>query len=245
MLANNETGAIQPIAEVVTLAHRAGALVLCDAVQAAGKLPLDFTALGADLMSLAAHKFGGPKGVGALIVADAVPLSPSLRGGGQERGRRAGTENVAAIAGFGAAAEETRRDLPRARDIAALRDRLEREAIARVPSTRIIAAAAPRLPNTSCLALPGVSAETLVMALDLAGVAVSAGSACSSGKVKASHVLQAMGLGGEISGCAIRVSLGWASESTDIDRFVEAWHGFAARRGLAAESQAHGGLTAA
>lgn len=241
MLANNETGAVQPIAEIVVIAQRAGALVLCDAVQAAGKMPLDFAALGADLLSLSAHKFGGPKGVGALIVADSVPLSPSLRGGGQERGRRAGTENVAAIAGFGAAAAEARRDLPRMADIAALRDRLEREAVARVPSTQIIAAAAPRLANTSCLALPSVSAETLVMALDLAGVAVSAGSACSSGKVKASHVLKAMGLGADIAGSAIRVSLGWASESAEIERFLEAWQGFAARHGLATAA----GLTAA
>jgi cysteine desulfurase len=240
MLANNETGAIQPMSEIVALAHRAGALVHCDAVQAAGKLPLDFAALGADLLSLAAHKFGGPKGVGALIIADAAPLTAQLRGGGQERGRRAGTENVAAIAGFGAAAEDARRDLPCMADIGALRARLERDAVATVPSTQIIADTAPRLPNTSCLALPGVPAETLVMALDLAGVAISAGSACSSGKVKASHVLQAMGLGANIVGSAIRVSLGWASEAADIDRFLEAWQGFAARRGLTAA-----GLTAA
>ena len=245
MLANNETGAIQPIAEVVAIAHRAGALVHCDAVQAAGKLPVDFAALGVDVLSLSAHKFGGPKGVGALIIADGVPLTAQLRGGGQERGRRAGTENVAAIAGFGAAADEARRDLPRIADITALRDRLEREAVRRVPATQIIADTAPRLPNTSCLAMPGMPAETLVMTLDLAGVAVSAGSACSSGKVKASHVLQAMGLGGDIAGSAIRVSLGWANTAADLDRFLEAWHAFAARRGLAADVQSLGGLTAA
>src|SRR5512134_767120 len=150
MLANNETGVIQPIAEVVAIAHRAGALVHCDAVQAAGKLALDFTALGVDLMSLSAHKFGGPKGAGALVVADAVPFTAQLRGGGQERGRRAGTESVAAIAGFGAAAEEARRDLPRLESIAAMRDWLERDAGADVPATRIIGAGAPRLANTSC-----------------------------------------------------------------------------------------------
>ena len=243
MLANNETGAIQPLADVVSIAHRAGALVHCDAVQAAGKLPLDFAALGVDLMSLSAHKFGGPKGAGALVVADAVPFTAQLRGGGQERGRRAGTENVAAIAGFGAAAVEARRDLSQVESIAAMRDWLERDAVADVPNTRIISAGVPRLANTSCLALPGVGPETLVMALDLAGVAVSAGSACSSGKVKASHVLTAMGLGAEIAGSAIRISLGWASTSADVERFLAVWHEFAARRGLA--PQPPGGLTAA
>ena len=243
MLANNETGVIQPLADVVAIAHRAGALVHCDAVQAAGKLALDFTTLGVDLMSLSAHKFGGPKGAGALFVADAVPFTAQLRGGGQERGRRAGTENVAAIAGFGAAAEAARRDLSHLEAIAAMRDWLERDAGADVPVTRIIGAGAPRLANTSCLALPGVGAETLVMALDLAGVAVSAGSACSSGKVKASHVLKAMGLGAEIAGSAIRVSLGWASTAADVERFLAVWNEFAARRGLAAS--APGGLTAA
>jgi len=244
MLANNETGAIQPIAEVVALARSAGALVHCDAVQAAGKLPLDFTALGADMMSLSAHKFGGPKGVGALIIADTVPLTAQLRGGGQERGRRAGTENVAAIAGFGAAAEEAHRDLSRLEALAAMRDWLERDAGADVPTTRTIAAKSPRLANTSCLALPGASSETLLMALDLAGVAVSAGSACSSGKVKASHVLQAMGLGADIAGSAIRVSLGWDSKAADIERFLAAWNEFAGRRGLSG-SAAPAGLTAA
>jgi cysteine desulfurase len=219
------------------------ALALCDAVQAAGKLPLDFAALGADLMSLSAHKFGGPKGAGALIVADPVSFTAQLRGGGQERGRRAGTENVASIAGFGAAADEARRDLARLEETAAMRDWLERDAIADVPSTTVIGTGAPRLGNTSCLALPGIAAETLVMALDLAGVAVSAGSACSSGKVKASHVLSAMGLGPEIAGSAIRVSLGWASTAANVERFLAAWNEFAGRRGLAASSP--GGLTAA
>jgi cysteine desulfurase len=240
MLANNETGVVQPVAGAVEIARRAGALLHCDAVQAAGKIAVDFAALGADLLALSAHKLGGPKGVGALVVADTLQLQPLLRGGGQERGRRAGTENVAGIAGFGAAADEARRDLQRMSEIAALRDRLEREAVARLPATRVIAAA-PRLPNTSCVALPGAGAETLVMALDLAGVAVSAGSACSSGKVRASHVLRAMGLGDDIAGSAIRVSLGWASKAADIDRFLEAWSAVAAR--LRARQPA--GLTAA
>jgi cysteine desulfurase len=243
MLANNETGVIQPLAEAVAIARRAGALVHGDAVQAAAKLPLDFAGLGLDLMSLSAHKFGGPKGAGALVVADDVPFTAQLRGGGQERGRRAGTENVAAIAGFGAAAEEARRELPRMVEVGAMRDWLERDACADVPATRIIGVGAPRLANTSCLALPGVGAETLVMALDLAGVAVSAGSACSSGKVKASHVLRAMGLEAAIAGSAIRVSLGWASVAADVERFLAAWNEFAGRRGLAAS--APDGLTAA
>jgi cysteine desulfurase len=244
MLANNETGILQPIMDVVPLARSYGALIHSDAVQVAGKIALGFNVWSIDLMSLSAHKFGGPKGVGALIVSDRVPLTSQLRGGGQERGWRAGTENVAAIVGFGAAAEEAnkeaRRSLPQNSAIAALRDRLEREAVVRVPTTQIIGAARQRLPNTSCLALPGVPAETLVMALDLAGVAVSAGSACSSGKVKASHVLQAMSLPPEIAGSAIRVSLGWASAATDVDHFLDAWQAFAARLGLAAP-----GLTAA
>jgi len=244
MLANNETGAIQPLAEIVVIAHRAGALVHCDAVQAAGKLPLDFATLGTDLMSLSAHKFGGPKGAGAVVVADNVPFTAQLRGGGQERGRRAGTENIAAIAGFGAAADEARHDLSRLEAIAAMRDWLERDAVADVSAARIIAAKPPRLANTSCLALPGASSETLVMALDLAGVAVSAGSACSSGKVKASHVLKAMGLGDEIAGSAIRVSLGWASKAADVERFLEVWNEFAGRRGLSGPA-APAGLTAA
>jgi cysteine desulfurase len=227
MLANNETGAIQPLAELAEVARAHGALVHCDAVQAAGKLTLDLTALGIDLMSLSAHKLGGPQGVGALVLARDlaanVELAPFQRGGGQERGRRAGTENVPGIAGFGAAAQAALADLDRAAALAPLRDDLERRLHRLAPGIRFFATAAPRLPNTSCFAAPGLTAETQVIALDLAGVAVSAGSACSSGKVAPSHVLAAMGASAADAAAAIRVSLGWTSEAADIERFLEAW----------------------
>jgi cysteine desulfurase len=168
-------------------------------------------------------------GVGALITDGTAPLEALLKGGGQERGLRAGTENVSGIAGFGAAAEAARADLDRAGRLAAWRDALEARARAAVPSARILGAGAPRLPNTSCLALPGIAAETQVIALDLAGIAVSAGSACSSGKVGASHVLAAMGLEADVAGSAIRVSLGWSSTAADIERFLESWTALAAR----------------
>ena len=222
MLANNETGAIQPVAELARVARARGALVHCDAVQAAGKLPLDLAALGVDLISLSAHKLGGPQGVGALVLAADLELAPSQRGGGQERGRRAGTENLPGIAGFGAAARAALAGLDRAAALADLRDRLERRLRRLAPEIRIFAAAAPRLANTCCFATPGLAAETQVVALDLAGVAVSAGSACSSGKVAPSHVLAAMGAGAAAA-TAVRVSLGWTSEAADIERFLEAW----------------------
>jgi cysteine desulfurase len=224
MLANNETGAVQPVAEAARLASRAGARLHCDAVQAAGKIPLDMAALGADCLSLSAHKLGGPQGVGALIVREACAVAPLTRGGGQEQGRRAGTENVPGIVGFGVAAGLAAPDRTRA-----LRDAWEARARAAAPEAVVIAAETPRLPNTSCVALPGVSGELQVMALDLAGVGVSAGAACSSGKVRASRVLAAMGYGPEVAGCAIRVSLGWASGVEDIDRLVAAWTAMAAR----------------
>ncbi len=228
-LANNETGVIQPLPEIVAIARDNGALVHCDAVQAAGKVPVDMQKLGVDLLSLSAHKIGGPKGIGALIVRDGIDIAPLLRGGGQERGRRAGTENVAAIAGFGAAARRARGAVRRVAQIAALRDKLERKARQVVPEVVIFGASVPRLPNTSCLALPGVSAETQVMALDLAGIAVSSGSACSSGKVGTSHVLEAMGVDTALAACAIRVSLGEGNGPGDIDRFIEVWRGLARR----------------
>ncbi len=223
MLANNETGVIQPVAEAARLARAAGALVHCDAVQAAGKIPVDFAALGVDLLSLSAHKLGGPQGVGALVTGAGVALAPLLRGGGQERGQRAGTENAPGIAGFGAAAREVEERLHDAARLAVLRDRLESGVRGLVPGVRLFGAGAPRLPNTAFFAVPGLRAETQVMALDLAGVAVGSGSACSSGKVRPSHVLRAMGVDEETSDCAIRVSLGWASEAADVDAFVEAW----------------------
>jgi cysteine desulfurase len=234
MLANNETGVIQPVAEAAQIAHAAGALFHCDAVQGAGKLPLDFKALGADMMTLSAHKIGGPKGTGALIVADHVHLTPIIRGGGQERSRRNGTENVPGIAGFGAAAELAAAEVANAGSLQALRERLEGGLAQHVPGARIIAAEAPRLPNTVCVALPGISAETQVMALDLSGFSISAGSACSSGKVKASKVLRAMGQPDDIAACAIRISLGHSSSEAELDAFVAAYRDFAERAGASA-----------
>ncbi len=222
MLANNETGAIQPIAELTRIARSHGALFHCDAVQAAGKLAFDLEVLGVDMISLSAHKLGGPPGVGALILAGDLDIAPALRGGGQERGRRAGTENLPGIAGFGAAAQAARAGLDKAAALADLRDEMERQLRHLAPEIRIFAEAAPRLANTCCFAAPGLAAETQVMALDLAGVAVSAGSACSSGKVAPSHVLAAMGAGAA-AGSAIRVSLGWNSETGDIEHFLRAW----------------------
>jgi cysteine desulfurase len=221
MLANNETGVIQPIESVVALARTHGARIHCDAVQAAGRLPISVAELGVDLLTLSAHKLGGPQGVGALVAAESVELAPLLRGGGQERGRRAGTENVAAISGFGAAAAAALAGLNKQDEIGRLRDALEVRACAAVPGTIIFGRHATRLANTSCLAMPGPAAETQVMAFDLAGVAVSAGAACSSGKVRASHVLAAMGVDRATAGRAIRVSLSWQSIPADIDRFVE------------------------
>ncbi len=223
MLANNETGVIQPLAEAVRLARAAGVPVHCDAVQAAGKVALDISDLGVQLLSLSAHKIGGPAGVGALVVAEDLSLEPLLRGGGQERRRRAGTENLPGIAGFAAAARDAAGQLSEFAQLARLRDRIEAEAAAIAPEVRIFGAEGPRLANTSCLAMPGVRAETQVMALDLAGVAVSAGAACSSGKVAPSHVLQAMGVEDALADGAIRVSLGWASVPEDVDLFLAAW----------------------
>ncbi|HEX2113363.1 MAG TPA: cysteine desulfurase family protein [Alphaproteobacteria bacterium] len=231
MLANNETGVIQPVAEIVRLARAHGALVHCDAAQAAGKIAVDVQALGADTLALSAHKLGGPQGLGALFVSDRIALRAQLVGGGQERGRRAGTENVAGIAGFGVAASLATADLAQMAEIARLRDAAEARLRNIAPGTVVFGANADRLPNTICVAMPGVAAETQVMALDLAGVAVSAGSACSSGKVKASHVLAAMDVPPALAGSAVRISAGWRSTAEDFDHFVEAWTALWARLG--------------
>ncbi len=231
MLANNETGVTQPVALVAHVAHSHGALVHCDAVQAAGKMTIDFARLGVDTLALSAHKLGGPQGIGALIVADTVEINPLLKGGGQERGWRAGTENVPAIRGFGVAARLAVEDFPRMQALAALRDEMEARLLRAAPNAIVFAPGAGRLPNTSCIALPGVSAETQVMALDLAGIAVSAGSACSSGKVRPSHVLRAMGATPELAASAIRISLGWRTDAGDIDHLVDAWGALRARAG--------------
>ncbi len=219
MFANNETGVLQPIADVVRLARVTGALVHCDAVQGAGKATIDLHGLGVDYLSLSAHKFGGPTGIGALVVRGNAPFATDRRGGGQEFNRRAGTENVAGIAGFGAAAQAARDGL----DLAVLRERVETALLAMAPEARVFGAGAPRLCNTICISMPGVRAETQVMALDLAGVCVSAGAACSSGKVTRSPVLTAMGIDPAVADTALRVSLGWNSQPEEIERLIAAW----------------------
>jgi cysteine desulfurase len=228
MAANNETGAIQPVAETAKIVkdacvEAAGGRFHTDAVQAAGRTELDLAALGADLLSLSAHKIGGPKGVGALVIREGVAVEPLIRGGGQERRRRAGTENVPGIVGFGVAADLAAADLAKLGDIEALRDELEARALAIAPDTVVLSSRVERLGNTSCIAVPGAKAETLVIGLDLAGIAVSAGSACSSGKVEASHVLAAMGVTPEIAQGAIRVSLGFGTKRDDIEAFLKAF----------------------
>jgi cysteine desulfurase len=227
MLANNETGIVQPVAEAAAIVHAAGGLIHVDAVQAAGRIPCDVAALGADLLTLSAHKIGGAKGAGALVRAreDVHFPGPLVRGGGQERGLRAGTENVAGIAAFGAAAAaaRARRD-SEAAHMTTLRDQLEAALLAITPGATVFGRdAVERLPNTTLFALAGIKAETAVIAFDLEGVAVSSGAACSSGKVQPSHVLAAMAVSAALQRGAIRVSLGWNSTAADVDKFLDAW----------------------
>jgi cysteine desulfurase len=224
MAANNETGALQPIREAGEIVREAGGLLHVDAIQAFGKIPLDINAIGADIVALSAHKIGGPKGVGALVTADGVSgLEPLLRGGGQELGRRAGTENVAGIAGFGAAvtAAMAARDAEAAR-MELLRSRLER-GLRQSEGLTVFAEGVARLPNTTLFTAPGLKAETAVIGFDLEGIAVSSGSACSSGKVQPSHVLQAMGFPQSLAQGAVRLSLGWSTSEADIDCCLKAW----------------------
>ncbi len=223
MLANNETGVIQPVAEAAAMAHGHGALVHCDAIQAPGRLAFDVTELGVDMLSLSAHKLGGPMGSGALMVRRGLALAPQIVGGGQELGRRAGSENLPGIVGFGAAAELAADDLAAAGALAALRDHLEERLRAISPDIRIHGGAAARLGNTSCFGLAGLTSKVQVMALDLEGICVSAGAACSSGKLAPSQVLAAMGVKPTDAAAAIRVSLGWQTREADIDRLLEAW----------------------
>jgi cysteine desulfurase len=226
MAANNETGVIQPAARVAEIVHRHGGMLHVDAVQAAARMPLDIGATGADLLTLSAHKMGGAKGAGALIRRDESIhfADPLIRGGGQERGTRAGTENVAAIAAFGAAAAAVRADMvAEVRHMAALRNRLEAGLRAVTPQAVVFGDGADRLPNTTLVATPDAKAETLVIGFDLDGVAVSSGSACSSGKVAPSHVLAAMGVAPDLARGAIRVSLGPSTTEAEIDRFLNVW----------------------
>jgi len=226
MLANNETGVVQPIAQAATMVHAAGGLLHVDAVQAAGRIACDINALGADLLTLSAHKIGGPQGVGALVRAreDIHFPDPLIRGGGQERGLRAGTENVAGIAAFGAAAAAVRRQGAAEADLMrALRDKLEAGLRAVTPRAVIFGEEAERLPNTTLFAAEAMKAETAVISFDLEGIAVSSGAACSSGKVQPSHVLAAMGVSPALTRGAVRLSLGWATTEADIERFLGAW----------------------
>ena len=224
MLVNNETGVIQPVEEIARLAKKYGHRVHTDAVQAAGRLPINFAVLGVDFLSLSAHKLGGPQGIGALIVAEKIAFAPLMQGGGQELNRRAGTENAPGIAGFGTAvrlAADDLRDMPR---LAGLRDGLQNR-LQKIggDNVAVIGADAPRVGNTLCIAMRGIKSETQVIGMDLAGVAVSAGSACSSGKVKVSHVLKAMGCTNDVAGSGLRISMGWATTNNDIDRCARAW----------------------
>jgi cysteine desulfurase len=243
MHANNETGVLQPVAAAAAMVHASGGLLHVDAVQTAGRIPCDIRGLGADLLTISGHKLGGPQGVGALIRSsqELHLADPLIKGGGQERGGRAGTENVAAIAGFGAAAGAAAAALEAdGAPVRALRERLETGLMAAAPNTVIFGSGAERLPNTTLFALPGLKAETVLMALDLDGIAASSGSACSSGKVTASRVVKAMGVAPDLGAGAVRLSLGRDTTETEIDRFISAWRKVVSRlsrgvnRGLAA-----------
>lgn len=220
MIANNETGVIQHIDEISRRVHAAGSLLHVDAVQAVGKRQVNFGLFGVDMMTIAAHKIGGPTGIGALIIRDGLVVEPLLQGGGQELRRRAGTENLVNIAGFAALADEPQLDTYK------LTDKLE----AALEDVTIFSDGVERLCNTTNFAMPGMNAETLLMNFDLEGVALSSGSACSSGKVAASHVLSAMGVSAELSKAAIRISLGWNSTAQDVEHFISAWRKILAKR---------------
>ncbi|NKD76690.1 cysteine desulfurase [Haematospirillum sp. H1815] len=224
MLANNETGVIQPVRDVVRIAHATGAKVVCDAVQAVGKIPVDFQSLDVDTLALSGHKWGGPQGIGALITRTPEQLVPLFAGGGQERGKRGGTPNTPGIAGLGAAAEAALNQGQAERErILRLRNNLESRIAALAPGARIWGHAENRLPNTTCVELKGVNQQRQIMTLDLAGIAVSAGSACSSGKTAPSPVLAAMGASESQARDTIRISLGWNSQESDIEAFLTAW----------------------
>ncbi|MEL6297652.1 MAG: cysteine desulfurase family protein [Pseudomonadota bacterium] len=221
--ANSETGVLQDVAAVGAFCAAHGVASHCDSVQAPGRVAIDFRGLGLDLMSVSAHKMGGPQGIGALIIRDGFDMTAASHGGGQERRRRAGTENVAAIAGFGAAATAAKHDLMAAPKLAAMRDELEAAMLAAHPGAVAIGAKAARLPNTTCIAVPGTRADALVIKLDLKGFAVSAGSACSSGKIGASRALAAMGMPDALASAAIRVSLGWTTTQSSLEQFLTTW----------------------
>ncbi|MCC6599031.1 MAG: cysteine desulfurase [Alphaproteobacteria bacterium] len=223
MAVNNETGIIQPINEISRLAHKYGALYHCDGVQAAGRIALDIAASGIDFLTLSAHKIGGPQGTGALVLGLCGLTPHFIFGGQQEKGARAGTENVAGIAGFGAAAQAVLAYKGSAKNLAVLQTRLETEIQRHAPSAIIYGLNALRVAGTTLFSVPGISAETALMALDLDGVAISSGSACSSGRVEASQTLKAMGVEKNHASCAIRVSMGWATTPEDVEAFLSSW----------------------
>ena len=240
MAVNNETGVIQPVVEAARIVHEAGGLLHVDAVQAAGRIEFNINEIDVDLVTVSSHKIGGPQGAGALVRAhDRLQFAPAIRGGGQERGWRAGTENVAAIAGFGAAAAEAARGrVAEAARLGELRERLERGLLEIEPDTVVFGQRAGRAANTTLFAVPGIRAETALIALDLEGIAVSSGAACSSGKVTPSHVLAAMGVPLEIAAGAIRVSTGWSTSETDIETFLKTWRKYVAALGKAGRKAA-------
>ncbi len=229
MLANNETGVIQPVREIARLTHDFGGIVHSDVVQAAGKIPVSLGDLGVDMMTVSSHKFGGPQGAGALIVKKEIAVSPMISGGGQEFGLRAGTENVPAIAGFGVAAELLPENLRRMEEIKVLRTYMEKEIKSFAEDAKIFGESAERLANTSCISMPNVKAELQLIEFDLAGICISSGAACSSGKVLVSHVLQAMGVAKPEAETAVRVSLGIDNTKAEIDEFIAVWKNLYAR----------------
>lgn len=228
MLVNNETGVIQPVAEISKIAKSVGALVHCDAVQGYGRLNFTRESLGVDFLTLSSHKIGGPQGVGALVMSAGTALPKLLEGGGQERRSRAGTENTAGIAGFGVAAAEAVADISKFAGLAALRQRIETE-ILKSPRVKIYGLDAPRVANTISCTINGIASDTLLMAFDIEGIAISSGSACSSGTVKISHVLKAMGMDGKNPAAALRISLGHTTTEQDIEQFIKVWNTLHAR----------------
>ena len=225
MAANNETGVVQPMSEIGAMVRAHGSLFFCDAIQAAGKIPLSMGDMNIDMLSLSAHKIGGAAGVGALVVRDGIILNPLIKGGGQELRRRAGTENLAGCAGFGLAARLAKENLGAFAQLSVLRDDMECQLVESFPAIAIFATQTSRLPNTSCFALPNMRAETMIMSLDLAGIAVSSGAACSSGKVTRSHVLEAMGLAHNLLEGTIRISLGMSNTASDVSQLISALKG--------------------
>lgn len=223
MLANNETGIIQPIPAIAEIVHAHDGLLHCDAVQAVGKIPVSFPDLGADSMAITAHKFGGPKGVGALVLRSGLDFEPEIIGGGQEEGRRSGTENVASIAGFGAAAALVPELLSHASRLASMRDDLQSQLKETASPVYVAGEDVDRLPNTLSVTMPGVPGDTQVMSFDLEGISISSGAACSSGKVSISHVLAAMGIDPEVAKCAVRISLGPSTQDQHIEKFLSIW----------------------